>query len=206
MIPEEGHPCQSRDRLLEKFQVPPDFLRFKTREPRQVSAGPLQTGHEPPGNGIDHHREDDRDGGRGILGGPGRHGTHRYDDIRTKPDQFGGKFREALQPPLSPSRFDDDVAALDIAEVAKPLPEGLEHGARPRRCGSTRGGRQISDPRDSGRLLGRGDGGPQDDSESRHYDTRDSYEIHEPIPSSIAQPSRLAAGRGRAGWCWSARW
>jgi hypothetical protein len=103
-------------------------LRVKGAGPRDVPTGPLQIGDQSTGNWIDYHSEDDGDGRGCVLGSHSPYTTHHTDHVHLETDQFGGKFRQAVEPPLRPSVLDDDVPALNIAEVAKPLLERLECG------------------------------------------------------------------------------
>ena len=49
----------------------------------------------------------------------------RDDHVNLEPDQLGREFRQALGLPLGGPELDDEVLALDVAELAKPLAEGL---------------------------------------------------------------------------------
>src|SRR4029077_7237443 len=63
-------------------------------------------------------------------------------------DQLGGEFWQLINP-FRPSKLDDDVLALDIAEVVQARPQGLN----PARRSSSRAETQAADARDSRRLL-----------------------------------------------------
>jgi hypothetical protein len=88
-----------------------------------------------------------------LLGGPGRGGAGRNDNVDPEGSQLGREAREPLGLPLGISVFDHEVAALDITEVTQSPEESLSQmGARRRVI------RQIADPSDSGRRLGFGGG------------------------------------------------
>jgi hypothetical protein len=63
-------------------------------------------------------------------------------------DQLGGEFWQLINP-FRPSKLDDDVLALDIAEVVQARPQGLN----PARRSSSRAETQVADARDRRRLL-----------------------------------------------------
>src|SRR5712691_2628277 len=54
--------------------------------------------------------------------------THadRKQTLHLEPDQLGRQVGEPLFPPLRIAVLNDEVLALDIAEVAQPLPEGFQ--------------------------------------------------------------------------------
>ena len=57
---------------------------------------------------------------------PGRWRILGHDNVRLEPDQLGRERREPLVPPLSLAALDDEVLALQVAELLQPLPEGHE--------------------------------------------------------------------------------
>src|ERR1700736_4642026 len=63
-------------------------------------------------------------------------------------DQLGGEFWQLISP-FRPSKLDDDVLALDIAEVVQARPQGLN----PARRSSSRAETQVAEARDCRRLL-----------------------------------------------------
>ncbi len=48
------------------------------------------------------------------------------DHVHPQPDQLGGEFRQALHVAVSIAAFEDQVAALDIAQIAQPIAERVE--------------------------------------------------------------------------------
>src|SRR5262249_61044584 len=80
---------------------------------------------EPLPDGItdSHHNDGDRLGR--LLGRQHRWRRHGGYDVHLEADQLGREVGEPLVLPLRPSVLHDDVLALDIAQVAQPLLEGL---------------------------------------------------------------------------------
>ena len=60
-----------------------------------------------------------------MLGSKGRERPAGHDDVHLEPEQLGREVGEPLGLPLRISILDDDVLALDVAEVAQPLAERL---------------------------------------------------------------------------------
>jgi hypothetical protein len=56
---------------------------------------------------------------------PDRLGSRCDDDFDLVADQLGRESREPIRPPLRPSPFQRDIAAIDVAEVAQSLAEPL---------------------------------------------------------------------------------
>jgi hypothetical protein len=69
----------------------------------------------------------------------------RKEDMDVEPDQFGSQVGQSLRLSLRPPVFDENVPALDISKITHPLPES--------RAGWRGTGRQVTDPRNLGRLL-----------------------------------------------------
>src|SRR5438552_4529857 len=155
LICQQSHPLEPRQHLLEEFELLPGLLRVKGGETRDVAAWPLQTRDQARLNGIDHYRHDDGNRGSRTLRSPNHHRTDSDDDVHPETNQFGSQGGELFDPPLRPSRLDDDVPAVYIAELAKALTKCLQREIRRRR----RRGRvrpEIPDPRDLAGLLRRG--------------------------------------------------
>jgi hypothetical protein len=82
------------------------------------------------------------------LAGSNHGRRRREDDVDVHAHQFGRELRQLLYR-LRPAKLDDDVLALDVAEVAQARPQRL-HPARASRSGPEI---QVSDPSDFCRLL-----------------------------------------------------
>ena len=91
-----------------------------------VAARPRQAGHEP-----DRHRIPSIAMTIGIvagrlLGGQGPRSAGGHDDVDLEPDQLGWQGREPLELPVRLAVLDDNVLAVDVAEVPKSLSECLD--------------------------------------------------------------------------------
>ncbi len=126
---EGRHPSQTGQRFLEQLQPFRAKLRREDGHPGNVAARPPQTGDEPGADRIvrDHHNWD---GAGGVLGQlherlpPGQEHVHR------EPDQLSHGLGELFG--LDPSELEAHVLALDVPQLAQPLPEGLKTGRRQR--------------------------------------------------------------------------
>ena len=98
-----------------------------------------------------------------MLGRADRGGSPGHNHLHLEPDQLGRQVGEPLRLALRIAVLDDDVLALDVAQVAQTLPEGL-HTCWGR---DGRGERRTepTDPVHFRRLLCLGD-------ERRHEDTQ----------------------------------
>jgi hypothetical protein len=76
----------------------------------------------------------------------------RHDDIDLERYQFCRKGRQSFWLAQRNPEFDQDVSALDVAEVTRALTEGLEQADGPR-AGVCRAGMYVADSRDLGRRL-----------------------------------------------------
>jgi hypothetical protein len=89
---------------------------------------PRQAGDESCPNRISGACHHDRERARGVLGCTGRCGSYGHKHVDVEPDQLGRQVGEPFILSLCPTVLDDEVLALDIAEVAQPLPEGIDRG------------------------------------------------------------------------------
>ena len=97
-----------------------------------------QAGDEALSHWIADGDHDDRNRAGGVPGRHRRRRRHRDDDGHVEPDQLGCKVAQPVEIKLRMSLLDGDVPVLDIAEISKPLTEGIEsspaQGRMPRRC------------------------------------------------------------------------
>lgn len=123
-IPQHGHARDLRRRLLEELQ--PLHARFfeYERVARDVAAWVREVGHEAAAHGIGTGREDDRDRGGGLHGGPGRQRRVGNDEIHIEPNQLGRQTGQTVITPPSISPLDDEVLSFDITESMQIFPEG----------------------------------------------------------------------------------
>jgi len=61
-----------------------------------------------------------------VLGGAGRGGSPCDNHVHLEPDQLVRQVAEPLETPLRVAGLNDEVLALDIAEVVQTLPQGLQ--------------------------------------------------------------------------------
>jgi hypothetical protein len=125
-VPEDGDASRTRQRLLEDLDLLLGQLGDLVAQARRVASGPGDTGNQPGLDGIRHHSPDDGDCGSGLLRGSRRTYAMGHDHVDLEEDEFGREIGEPLGPPVSPSLLDDDVLALDVPELAQPVPKRLE--------------------------------------------------------------------------------
>ena len=119
--PEDSDPIDSRNSPLEQFQALADQLGSKARQPSDIAARPREARDEPALDGIANTSEDDGDRFGGLHGRQGDACASCHEnDIDLEQNQFGCKSGGALDPPLGVSIFNDNVAALDVTEIAQP--------------------------------------------------------------------------------------
>ena len=148
---DDSDPTDPRNGLLEQLQALADKLRGEDGQPRGIAARPRKAGDEAARHRIATGSEDDGEGLGRLLGGQSLECACRQDDINLELNQFNRKGREPLALSRGISGFDHEVAALDVTEVAQPLPEGRWQLGNP---GQVAG--QVAYSSDIGRLLGLG--------------------------------------------------
>jgi hypothetical protein len=99
-----------------------------------------ETRHMPDADGIGVRGEDDGDRFGRLPGGFDKGRRRREDDVDIHADQLGSEFRQLLHP-FRPAELNNDILALDVAEIAQARPQCL-HPWRVRRGG---GGTQKAD-------------------------------------------------------------
>jgi hypothetical protein len=99
-----------------------------------VAARPGQLRDEPGAHWIAAERHDDRDRPRRLLGGSHRLGRRGDDHVDVEAHELGGETGESVGVAVRVSGLEDDVLALEVAEVAQTLAERLRvHGIGRRR-------------------------------------------------------------------------
>jgi hypothetical protein len=71
----------------------------------------------------------------------------RHEHVRLPPDELGGQLGKTLIVPLSPPELDEEVLALDIAEISQCCPEGLHLAGIAGRRGRAQEGNPVDLPR-----------------------------------------------------------
>ena len=114
-------------RLLEQLQPLADELRRSMSDSpvmlppgrARLATSPVSTGSPMIAMTIGNRR------GR-ALGGQRARRAVRDDDVDLEPNQLGCQAGQPLVSALRPPVLDDDVPALDVAEIAKPCRNGLD--------------------------------------------------------------------------------
>ena len=134
-IQEEGNARELRNDLPEQLESFPLEVRRNRRQSGRVSSGPSEARDETRADGIADCDHDEGNRRRSSLDGEGGWRARGDDNIDLAGDKLGNQFRKALVLAFRPSIFDDDVTALDVAELAQTLAEradeiGLEGRGR----------------------------------------------------------------------------
>jgi len=130
LISQDRHALEPWDHFFEKLELLCGLLWVKARYAGNVSTRPLQAWYDTVCDRIDHDCENNGDVGGRFFGSPSCHGTGHDKNVDFETDQFGKKLGKALIVPLRESRLEDEVLALDVAEVDKTFSECVEEGQR----------------------------------------------------------------------------
>ena len=143
-VREDRHPADLGDDLLEQLQrFADDFQADAVGQPCDVPARAREARDEPEPDRIANADHDDGDRPVAFLAATAAGVAHRHDDVHLEPDQLGREVGQPLEPALRKSILDDDVLALDLAELPQALPERVEYGAAAGRMSRD----QNADPR-----------------------------------------------------------
>ena len=104
-------PPNSALMLATPVMFPPGRAKLAMSPAPTGSAMPAKTMGDRPGR---------------LLRGKRRWRSWGDDNVRLETDQLGRKLGQSLDPPARKSDFDGNVLPLDVAELAQPLPEGVE--------------------------------------------------------------------------------
>ena len=108
----------------------------------------------------------------------------RDDDVHLEPDELRGELGEAVVLPLGKAKFDGDVPAFDVAQVAQSLPECID-ARGPRR---SRGHTEKPDAWNTlGRRLGEAMEWPPRERGHRNQELPASGAIHGASPFEPAE-------------------
>src|SRR5262249_56358851 len=102
-------------------------------------------------------------------------GAYGHNPVDGEPDQLGRQVREPFILPLRPTVFNDEVLAFDIAEVAQPLPEGIDRRV------VIRAGKARTEPPDPVHFphwLCGSDERCHEQTQGEHHDDRDGTAPH----------------------------
>ncbi len=153
-VPEDADARRVRDGLLEEIEVLHPELEPLVGPACDVASRARKARDEPARDRIGDAADDDGDRGGGALGCQCRRRARREDHVDREPGELGRQLGKPLVLAISGADLEDEVPALDPAEVAEPVPEGLvERRVR------GRAGLQVPDPRHPRRRLGARVGG-----------------------------------------------
>src|SRR5271169_842698 len=93
-----------------------------------VAARPFEARDEAGLDRVDADVEDDRDCRSGRFGGEHRRGAGCENHGHLTADQIGRQIRQSIVMALSPTVFDRDVLALDVANLVQGPPESDQAG------------------------------------------------------------------------------
>jgi hypothetical protein len=130
-VPEYSDPRQVRDRLPEELQPFGNQIGRLGGQPRDIAAGPRQTGNYPASHGINRRREDDWDGLRRAFHGESGGCCDHDDDVNLESNQLNGKLWKALSLTLRISALRDEVPSCVLRDLARgvdgsPTQDGLK--------------------------------------------------------------------------------
>jgi hypothetical protein len=125
-IPEESHPRDLGDGLLEQLELFPDQVGLHVGDPGDVSARAREAGDESQRHRIGDRRHDDGDRLGRLLCRLDRVRTSGHKDFHLEPDQISREGGEPLVLPLRPSELDGNCLTFHIAQLTQALPEGLD--------------------------------------------------------------------------------
>src|SRR5262249_6951242 len=109
--------------LAQKFEAFAPKISPQNRQAGNITTRPRQPDGDPSGKRVSHRRSDNWDYRGRLFCGNGGWSSPGHDDTDLKVDKLGRNLGQTLVVPLRPPILDDDVAAVDPAELAKPLHE-----------------------------------------------------------------------------------
>src|SRR2546425_1771639 len=122
-IPQQCDPAHPWNDLRQQLQSLGDELGVLKRQPGDIPAGPGKALDEAEREGLVNDRHDDLDGCGRLLDGANGLRSRGHDDVHGQCDELRRDPREVLGLAIAPPRFDQDVLALEPAQVAEPFPE-----------------------------------------------------------------------------------
>src|SRR6266536_2087512 len=116
---------KARHSTFEYLQPLSRELRTKKGRSRDVPTGPRDAVDDSVGHRIGAGRHDDGDRRCRLLEDADPRSA-RNDHVRLETDQLSGEGRQPIIPALRPPVFDDNILALNVAQVAESLPHRLD--------------------------------------------------------------------------------
>jgi hypothetical protein len=125
-IEQRGDSPDARKRLLQQFQALCVDLRAEVGQTRNVSARPRETRYQAGGNGVTGNRDDDGDDRGRLLRGTCSLRPMGHDGVNPETNQFGRQLGQPVILFFCPTVFDDEVLALDVAQLAQAGPQRFQ--------------------------------------------------------------------------------
>ena len=104
------------------------WRRLQGAQPRDIASRPREARDKAMVDRLLHHRDDDGNRPRRLLGCQSRRGVRSQDDIDIEAYDLVSELRESFRRAMAPTPLDCNVAAFDVAEVAKSFHECLDSG------------------------------------------------------------------------------
>ena len=127
-VEEDSDSGGSRKQFPEKLDPFCVELRDNGADPGDISTRVGEARDDSVPDGIGKPRNDDRNRRRRILGGQGRWRSPGQDQVHVQPNQFSRQSRVSFVSAVGRSVLDDEILPLDVSELPKTPPEGLEIG------------------------------------------------------------------------------
>ena len=124
---EEYHTGQPWNGLAQKLDVLADDLLVLRSKPGDIASWPRKTCRKPARDRITQEDgKDDWDAAGRPLGGTNRRRPGHHHDVDVELNELGDQNGEPVRVPFRPAIVDDDILALDPAEIAQAFLEGRE--------------------------------------------------------------------------------
>src|SRR5438552_1054193 len=120
-IPQERDPRRSRNRLLEELELLNAQVHTEGRCPGDVTARSREAGNDAQLNWVRSVHHDDRDGCGRSLGAQDGSWIIRDDHVDLQAYEIQREVIEPLDSSLGIPNLEDNVAALDVSQLAQAL-------------------------------------------------------------------------------------
>src|SRR5215467_5572408 len=125
-VPQEREAGHAGQHLSKKFKPLAAELYSKDSQPRDVSPGPRETGHESLADWVRADGEDGRNLARGVFGSDGRGRIGGHDSVDLQVHQSGRGSSQIPSLALRPAILENEVFPFLVSEVAQPLQQRWE--------------------------------------------------------------------------------
>src|SRR5215470_13798959 len=141
-IHQERYPRGAGRGFLQKLEILEHQLADREGQAGDVPARPREAGDESVANGVAHAPHDDGNGAGHLHGCPGHGSVLGDDDADAGADEVGSELGQTVVVAFRRTLLDDEISALDPAEIGECLPvRGKTLGVDGRR-----GVPQVTDP------------------------------------------------------------